>query len=236
VAAFLHGVSILLAVLAFLPMLFGDRVLGLSLVDFLIVALVGVRHLARVEIAQTGSMIHMAIKLPGHRRRVAAGLFVYDLFILALAGTAGVLVETNFLTRGGETEDLARFVMVFTVLGCLATLISRVHLRLWVRATIRDILSIQFWLFVAAMGAFTLYSLAYSSLEWSGLRMALTSYVFAAAGVCLPRVLLDLFRDFGLEARHRNPGDGAARGHGPRGVGRGGSWHLVSGSPEVEFP
>jgi FlaA1/EpsC-like NDP-sugar epimerase len=93
-------------------------------------------------------------------------------------------------------------------------LVSKVHLRLWVRATLRDIVSLQFWLLAAATTTFTLFSLAFISLEWSGLRMALISYVFAVIGVCLPRVLLDLFREFGLEARHRNPKAGEPGSHG----------------------
>lgn len=214
VAMVLQGVAILFAVLAFLPMLFGDRVVALSLVGFLIVGLVGVRHLARVEIEQTGSMVHMAIKLPSHRRRVAAGLFLYDVLVFLAAGTLAVLLETNRFTREAGNQDLLRFVLVFTMFGCLATLVSKVHLRLWVRATMRDIVSLQFWLLAAALATFTLFSLAFVTLEWSGLRMALMSYVIAAIGVSLPRVLLDLFRDFGLEARHRNPKVGGSGGHG----------------------
>ena len=214
VAMVLQGVSILFAVLAFLPMLFGDRVVSLSLVGFLIVGLVGVRHLARVEIEHTGSMVHMAIKLPSHRRRVAAGLFLYDVLVFMAAGTLAVLLETNRFTREAGNQDLLRFVLVFTMFGSLATLVSKIHLRLWARATMRDIVSLQFWLLAAALATFTLFSLAFVTLEWAGLRMSLMSYVFAAIGVCLPRVLLDLFRDFGLEARHRNPKVGGSGGHG----------------------
>jgi len=97
VAIVLQGMAILFASLALLPMLFGDRVLGLSLVGFLVVGLVGVRNLARVEIEQTGSVVHMAIKLPGRRRRVAAALFVYDLLVLAGAGL--LATGTGWLQR-----------------------------------------------------------------------------------------------------------------------------------------
>lgn len=205
VAMILQGVAIVLSVVAFLPMLFGDRVLGLSLVGIVIIGLVGLRHLARVEIEQTGRVIHMAIKVPARRRRVAIALFAYDLIIMILAGAIAVLIETNNLTTAGSLSELSQFLVVFTILGALATLVARVHLRLWVRATMRDLVSLQFWLLVAALGAFVLFSLSNSSLEWRSLRMALIAYVFATALVTTPRVLLDLFRDFGLEARHRNP-------------------------------
>lgn len=215
VAMILQGISIVVAAIAFLPMIFGDRLLALAMVGLLVVSLVGVRHLARVEIEDTGNVVHMALKLPGHRRRVAVMLFVYDIVVLALAGLMGVFIETNRLVRHEGSQNLVQFVLGFMILGSLATLISRVHLRLWGRATMRDIISLQFWLLAAALGTFALFSLAHSSLEWSGLRMALISYLFAAGGVCLPRVVLDLLREFGLEARHGNPKPRDTGNHGP---------------------
>jgi len=205
VAFTLQVISIVLAVLAFLPMFLGDRLLGISLVGFLIVALVGIRNLMRVEMEHTGNVIHLAIKLPGHRRRVAAALFVYDLFILCLAGVSAVAMETNLLVRGADPAELVKFIMIFVTLGSVVLLVARVHQRLWVRATMRDILSIQFWLMVAALASFTFFSLIYSKLEWSGLRLAVIAYVFACVGVCMPRMLLELLRELALEARHRSP-------------------------------
>ena len=204
VALILQGISILLAVLAFLPMVYGDRMFAFSLVGFLIVALVGVRNLARVEIEHTGNVVHMAIKLPNHRRRVAAALFFYDVTVLAAAGMAAVVIETNWLIWGASVHDLARFVILFTILGKISMLVVQVHHRLWVRATMRDILALQFWLLVAAVATFSLFSLIYVSLEWSALRLTVMSYVFACVGLCAPRVALDLLRDFGLEARHKS--------------------------------
>ncbi len=205
VAVTLQVISTVLAILAFLPLFFGNQLIGLSLVGFLIVAMLGVRNLMRVEMEHTGSMIHLAIKLPGHRRRVAAVLFLYDLFVLAGAGAVAVLMETNMLARGADPVQLSKFVMIFVILGSLVLLVTRVHQRLWVRATMRDIISLQFALMLAAFATFTVFSLIYSSLEWSALRLALIAFVFACGGVCLPRVALELFRELALEARHRSP-------------------------------
>jgi len=215
VALILQGVAILLASLAFLPMVFGDRMYALSMVGFLVVGLVGVRNLARVELENTGSVIHMAIKLPGHRRRVAAALFAYDLLVLTGAGVAAVLIETNWLTSPYEVERLARFVVLFIILSTVALFTLRVHQRLWVRATIRDIISLQFWLFTAALGTFTLFTLAYPDLQWRALRLTLMSYMLASGGVCVPRVALDLLREFGTDARHRHSQQSVNSGYGP---------------------
>ena len=215
VALILQGVAIVLATLAFLPMLFGDRMYALSLVGFLVVALVGVRNLARVELENTGSVIHMAIKLPGHRRRVAAGLFAYDLLMLTGAGIIAVLIETNWLTLPHEVERCARFVILFVMLSTVAMFTLRVHQRLWVRATMRDIISLQLWLLTAALATLTLYTLVYPGVEWSALRLTLMSYTLACSGVCVPRVALDLLREFSMDARHRSSKLAATGDYGP---------------------
>jgi UDP-N-acetylmuramyl pentapeptide phosphotransferase/UDP-N-acetylglucosamine-1-phosphate transferase len=216
VAVVLHGVAIVLSLLAFLPMLLGDRVIGLSLVGILVVGMVGVRHLARVEMEQMGSVVHLAIKLPSHRRRVAAALFAYDLLVLGCAAMAAAMIETNRFSRGDAAmDDLLAFAVLFTTLGSLATLMAGVHARLWVRATLRDLVSLFSWLLLSAFATFTLFSLGNSSMEWSALRLTLISYVMAACGVSLPRIVLDMLREFGLEARHRQTPSGKSEGHGP---------------------
>jgi UDP-N-acetylmuramyl pentapeptide phosphotransferase/UDP-N-acetylglucosamine-1-phosphate transferase len=214
VALVLQGIAIVLATLAFLPMMFGERLYALTLVGFLVVGLIGVKNLACVEIAHTGSVIHMAIKLPGHRRRVAAILFLYDLLVLTGAGAAAVCIETNRLLRG-NWEHLLRFVVMFIILECVVLLVGRVHQKLWVRATMRDIILLQFWLLVGAMATFTLFTLMYASLEWSALRLTLMSYVIAGAGICLPRVALDMLREFGMDARFRREKPAAPDEYGP---------------------
>ncbi len=203
VASALHGIAIVISLLAFMPLIFGEQLIGFSVVGFMIVTMVGLRNLARVEIQHTGSVIQLAIKVPRRWRWAAALLFCYDLVVLFTSGLGAVFIETNWMTRGGELPELIRFVMVFTILGCIATLVVRVHRRLWVRATMRDILALQFWLFVTAVATFTLICAAYSSVEWSMLRLAITSFVLASIGICLPRVALDLMRELNLDARNR---------------------------------
>ena len=217
VALVLHGISILLTTLAFLPMLFGGRMFAFSLVGFLIVAMVGVRNLAWVEFQHTGSVVHLAIKLPGrHRRRTMALMMAYDLLVLAGSAMAAVIMETDCLTRITSLQPMVLpFILVFVIPGNLALMALRIYQRLWVRATMRDLISIQSGLFMAAMATFTLITLIYSSLEWQALRLTAISYVFACAGVCLPRVALDLLREFGMDSRFGNQKPAVIGDYGP---------------------
>jgi FlaA1/EpsC-like NDP-sugar epimerase len=102
-----------------------------------------------------------------------------------------------------------RFVLLFAIAGSIALLVSRVHQRLWVRATMRNLLALQVWILIAVVASFSLFSLMYAEMEWSALRVAVMSYVFACGGICLPRVALDLLREMGFEARHRKSNSGS---------------------------
>ena len=216
VALVLHGISILLTTLAFLPMLFGGRMFAFSLVGFLVVAMVGVRNLAWVEFHHTGSVVHLAIKLPSrHRRRIAAVMMAYDLFVLAAAAGAAVLIETNCFTLDAGPQTMVPFMLVSVTLGSLALMALRIYQRLWVRATMRDLTGLQLGMFLASMATFTLITLVYSSLDWQVFRLAIMSYVFGCAGVCLPRVALDLLREFGMDSRFGNQKPATLGDYGP---------------------
>lgn len=203
VAVVLHGIAIVLSVLAFLPLILGDRVVGLSIVGILVILLAGLRHLARVEMEQMGNVVHLAIKLPGRRRRMAMVLFGYDLLVLLGAATVAALLETNAFTRSGAAESMPMFMVIYTSVASFALLMARVHRRLWVRATLRDLISLNCWLLLAAFLTFIIYCVAKGEVAWSVLRLSLMSHVAASIAISLPRASLDLFRDFGLEARSR---------------------------------
>jgi UDP-N-acetylmuramyl pentapeptide phosphotransferase/UDP-N-acetylglucosamine-1-phosphate transferase len=203
VAVVLHGIAIVLSILAFLPMILGDRVIGLSIVGIIVVLMAGMRHLARVEMEQMGNVVHLAIKLPGGRRRLAAALFFYDVFALTAAGAAAVIIETNRLTLRAELESQWVFMVIYASVATFGMLMARVHRRLWVRATMRDLISLNCWLLLAGAVTFIVYCAAKGEIAWSILRLTMIAHVCASFAVSAPRAVLDLIRDFSLEARNR---------------------------------
>jgi len=204
VAVTLHIIAVILTTIAFLPLILGDRVVGLSIVGMIIIVLVGVRHLARVEMEQMGNVIHLAIKIPGRRRRMALALYLYDFLVLSTASAAAILIETNLLTNEENWHDLASYIVVYTSLATIFLLSARVHRRVWARATMRDIVSLNCWLLLASFLAFIVFSITQPSCVWCILRISLISHVFASIAVSMPRVSLDILREFGLEARNRS--------------------------------
>jgi FlaA1/EpsC-like NDP-sugar epimerase len=184
-------------------LLFGDRLLGLSLVGLLIVGLAGLRHLIRVEVVHTGNVIHLAIKMPGRNRLLTGLLYAHDLLMLCLAVAIAVLLETGFRLRSDGLQKYLPFAVLFVTLGSLALIAARIHQRMWVRATVRDVLSLQFWLMAAAMASAGLYLVWSHEMGWGAIRLSLMSYVICILGISMPRVSLELTRELALEARHR---------------------------------
>lgn len=208
VAVTLQIVAVVVAALCLLPLLFGDQMLRFSLVGALILGLAVMRHFARVEIENTGEVLHLAIKMPGHRRKLAALLFCYDAVVLIATGLGAILMETNLFVRdtGWDFESVAFFLVVFVTSGLLALFGAKVHQRMWVRATLRDLLAVAFWLMVCGAVTFSLVSLVKASIEWSVLRTTLIACLGAGIWLCLPRLALDTVREIALVHRvsHKN--------------------------------
>jgi UDP-GlcNAc:undecaprenyl-phosphate GlcNAc-1-phosphate transferase len=214
-AVVLHGLAIVLTILAFLPMFYGDRVLGLSLVGFLVVALVGLRNMARIEVEQIGSVVHMAIKLPLSSRRMALLLFFYDLLVFFGAGFMAWIAETSAFTHRTDPLMVMKFILIFAVSGLFSIHFAKIHARLWVRATIADMISLHLWILASSFFTFTIFSLGYTTLEWSLLRVTLMSYLFAAMSISLPRAFLNMAREYGSRARYQGGFTSGRSGMGP---------------------
>lgn len=203
VAVSLQILAALVATLCLLPLLFGDQMLRFSLVGALILGLAIIRHFARVELEHTGEVLHLAIKMPTAKRRLAVLLVVYDLVMLLAAGFAAIVAETNIFVRseGWGQQSLAYFLVVFVVSSMLGLFAAKIHQRLWVRATVRDFLSVVFWLGVAGVITFCIISIGNSSIEWSVMRATLLACMGGCAFVCLPRLILDAVREIALAHR-----------------------------------
>jgi FlaA1/EpsC-like NDP-sugar epimerase len=146
--------------------------------------------------------------MPTRKRRWATLLVVYDLVALAASGFGAVLIETNLFVRGNgwNGQDAAYFTGVFVIGSMLGLFGAKIHQRLWVRATVRDFLSVAFWLVVASVVTFAIVSFGKAAIEWSVLRATLIAGVAGCTLVCLPRLALDTVREIALMHRVSGPG------------------------------
>jgi len=202
----IHVAAILISVLAFLPLIFDQRVLGITVVGLLVLALNGVRQFARIEMVQSGSFMHMVVKRPEASRRLRMVLFVSDTVAMALAAWGAMLVETNVWMRGHKAPEVWLFVLLFVAVGSLALRGANIYRRIWSRARLRDRMVVSIWMVAAGLVVTTCFQFGLGEAAWSAMRSGLIATVLATVGVLLPRVIPELMREMGVDASHRKFG------------------------------
>lgn len=199
----LHGFSLIIAVLAFLPMIFGDRVIGISIVGLLVLALVGLKNLARIELIQCGSMLHLVVKRPIEFRGLQIAAFAYDTLALAASALGAVWLEYSRAPLVYGSLRTLQFSAFFVMMGVLGLFFVRTYRRVWSRTTMRDIASIVVGLLATGLLCVTFVSLIEMDLAFSTARMGLFATFFAILAIQFPRASIDLLREFALDAGHR---------------------------------
>lgn len=85
VAAYLYAATLLLVVVGLLASVFNDRALGILVLAFLLAAYTVVRHLAGIELHESGQVVLQGLARPVRRNRTLLFYLAGDLFILNLA-------------------------------------------------------------------------------------------------------------------------------------------------------
>jgi len=198
VAFVMQSLAAVMAALVFIPMLIGPR--GIMITVCLIVTgcLFGLRHLARIELNQTGSLVHLVIK-----RRTAGGVrrilyFVYDIMALTTSGVLALLVETNLGNRGGNMETAISFVLPFVIFELVAMQILRVYRRVWSRATFGEFVLLALALILGGFTAMAIFQSMDNDWVWSGVRFTMIAVAFAISLVVLPRALPEILRELNV--------------------------------------
>jgi UDP-N-acetylmuramyl pentapeptide phosphotransferase/UDP-N-acetylglucosamine-1-phosphate transferase len=140
VAWLLYGVTALLAATGILTTVFNDRILGILGLGFVIAAYTIVRHLAWIELRDTGEVVLLGISKPIRRNLTLFFYIISDIVILNLAWLATVLLMD--LQDGALQLNLKaawlRAVPVDVVIPFLILLFSRSYSRTWSMARISE--------------------------------------------------------------------------------------------------
>jgi hypothetical protein len=203
VTRILHGVAVVLSLLALAPLLLGGRGVVLTVVGCFVIALFGLRHLASVEFVQSGNLVRLAVKRRQGSRGWRACYFFWDLLVLPLAALAGVLLDTNFGRREAYSAAPWEFVVLFTVAGLVMLRLLKVYRRLWSRARLREFLLVAAGLGVAGLATAALVQVVAGDLTWRISRITLTATVLAVVGILFPRCLPELLRELAVDSGHR---------------------------------
>lgn len=140
VAVLLYVINGLLVLTGLLSMVFRDQALGIFLVAFVAGAYVVMRHLAEVELWDTGRAIIQGLHRP--EQRVAAFLFypLFDVICLTLALGIGTLVVNLIEPQALGWEAWVTSLPIWVAPVFLAFCLTRIYSRVWSLARTNDYL------------------------------------------------------------------------------------------------
>ncbi len=151
VAVVLYVVNGLLVLTGLVTLVFRDQALGVFLLAFVVGSYVLVRHLAEVELWDTGRAIIRGLSRP--QQKVAAFLFypVSDVIIL-IASLGGAIALLHMLQPAGKIwETWISAIPIWVAPAFLAFCFARIYSRVWSLARAVDYLHLTISLFISAI-------------------------------------------------------------------------------------
>lgn len=203
VALILQGLAIVIAALAFVPILVGGRGVVITFCGFIILGLIGSRHLARLELTHTGSILHLVVKRREGRTVTRILHYVYDVFALTLAGFLAMTIETNFGSRDVNGVWSSNFLILFVVVSVVSLQSLRIYRRVWSRSSTRELIVVAMVLIVAALLTASIWAFSKKDVNWSDFRCGLVAGHLALWFVLGPRALPEMVRELAVDSRHR---------------------------------
>lgn len=203
-ALLIYGFSLLLSVLALLPILGGWNMLAVSIVGLVVIGIVGLRYIAPIEFLASGRGLRSIARRPIGGRKALLRYLAYDaavLFASAMLGwflVAKALVDQNFSWAKAVAPSA---VFTFCVIGALA--LAKAYTRRWSRSTARDFVGIVVWIACGTAISFTINSASKVDLSFRELVFHLSSFALGSGVVILPRCLGIILQESVIDTMHR---------------------------------
>ena len=203
VALMLYGATAALVVVGMLISVFNDRAIGLLALTFLLGAYIVVRHLAWIELRDTGEAVLRGLARPVRRNRTLLAHVIGDAVILNGVFLLSALLLGHPAGPASDARAVWRvFAPVDVGLPFLALILARSYSRVWYLARVSEFLSCGLAVVAGYAAAFALQATDLGGA--APLRALATRYLFMA-GLASPlvvgaraayRVALDLLHHF----------------------------------------
>lgn len=173
-----------LVVVGLLITIFQSRAVGIFLLGLLALIYILLRHLAAIELRDTGTVLLAGLRRPTHATPRALGLPVWDMLCLAGAAalTMGLLESESPQPRFWHEWFLDLPVWVTPTFSLMA--LSRLYLTVWTRARTRDVLTL-----IAILQAGLLLSLGILLLIYPGHPTQCLAKALLIGGLSQPAIL-----------------------------------------------
>ncbi|MFH1477932.1 MAG: hypothetical protein ABIH24_10665 [Verrucomicrobiota bacterium] len=195
VATWLYGLAAILVTLALAGMLYRVQAAGIFLLAFAAGAFVIVKHLARVELWDSGTAILHGLRRPTGKVMAVISYPVIDICILS--GSLWISLwlvsqDVGLITLKAEWLDNAS---LWIGVPFIALVIGQTYRRVWSRARLSEIVELEL---VLVMGIVACMGLAMIFLQEGGKALLLKALLFAGfsiSGVVITRVFLRVLQD-----------------------------------------
>ena len=202
VALYLYILNFVLVTVGLLIELNQLRAAGIFLIALLVGVYLLMRHLAVIELRETGRAFLMGLRRPTHSSLKALAYVVFD-----MAWLSGSLALIMWLVeqQGGDFWykwylDLP--VWVTPTFSLLA--ISRVYVTHWPRARLRDVLALMFWLQAGIIFSLGLALLIDPSQSWKWVLRALLVAAISHPVIIFSRVVYRCVEEWALWVRQQS--------------------------------
>lgn len=195
VATWLYGLAAVLVVLALASMLYRTQAVGIFLVAFAAGAFVVVKHLARVELWDSGSAILHGLRRPTGKVMAVISYPVIDIFILASSLWLSlwlVSLDSDLKPLKDQWISNAPF---WIGVPFIVLIIGKTYRRVWSRARVGEIVELVLALAMGVVACMGLAIIFPQEGDRSLLLKALLFAGFSIAGVVAVRVFLRVLQD-----------------------------------------
>ena len=188
VAGLLYAATLLLVLVGLLASAFNDRAMGILVLAFLLAATTVVRHLADIELRESGKVVLQGLSRPVRRNQTLLFYIAGDLLILNLALLLGGLL------LGMRDEGLAvplkkiwlRSAPLDVVLPFVALVLSRAYSRVWYLARVSEYAATGL---AVALGYAVAFGLRLLGVRDAGGPWEWTLYYLLLAGMAAPAIV-----------------------------------------------
>lgn len=212
VALMLYGGTALLAASGVMVSVFYDRAIGILGLGFVITSYIVFRHLAWIELQDSGAVVLKGLRLPVRRNRTLLFYLLFDVLVLNLAWFASVLLlDLQDGVRNVPLKALwLRSVPVDVVIPFLMLILFRSYTRVWYLARIAEYVATATGLLLgmAAACALNLIVASGGSSMWHTVLHHIVMGGLAVPAVVGVRAALRVVQDL-MQSFQRCGGDGA---------------------------
>ncbi len=206
VALMLYAGNAFLVTVGLVSVIQAQVALGLLLIAFLIGVFVIVRHLAAIELWDTGTLVTNGFRNPA---RTLRGLLFYPVWDLGII--VGALLLSHWLVDSLlgvciSWKDVWSSFPYWVAPTFAGIFFSKSYGRVWSQARFRDFLILQIGLVSGTIVAFAISSLVYRGFDVAGLVLAILFLFFVQIGTFSVRTVNHLFREWLLTAVHEEKG------------------------------